>query len=205
MWPLQAVIGNGTKGTIYKHPVLLFVRPDNSTCPVCPLFLFPTSSPERADAASSPPGPLIFRGEASGKRAPSPLLSIAFNHPSDVYSALRPFFLRHPSSSPSSLLPSRLLPLGIASHRRPVRIFPFLSVSLSQLLFPPPPHHQLASRRLFPLAFPLCLKSVLVPFVLSEAAEANTLSRLLCASIIEGTVEACPGAVGGDYQEELQS
>lgn len=165
IWPLQAIIGYGTKGTIYCPSLCSWLTP----CPpLCCLYYRRTLL-----APCLPPlpiphfllsfllaflwsGPMLLpslylQSEASGKQALSPPLSITFNHP-DVYSALHPF--HRPSTSLSPSFCATRLPLqahyvsalnhSIAYHI-PTSFHFYLSLSNCFL------HHHLAS------AWRLCL------------------------------------------------
>lgn len=104
IWPLQAIIGYGTKGTIYCPSLCSCLTPSPALCclynrktllapclPLLPIphFLFPFlwAFPWRGPVLLLS---LYLESEASGKQALPPPLSITLNHP-DVYSALRPF------------------------------------------------------------------------------------------------------------------
>lgn len=118
--PLQAIIGYGTKATIYCPSTLqlfnthscslLLLLPGNSTCPLVAPSSY-SQLPLLLPLSMSLETPLLLlsfylESEASGKQALSPTLSITFNHP-HVYSALRLFHCSPASPSPS-LCPAQL-------------------------------------------------------------------------------------------------
>lgn len=138
--PLQAIIGYGTKATIYCPSTLqLFNTPscsvllllaENSTCPLfTPSFYspLPWEHVPGEDHCS-----LLSFYLASGKQAPCPPLSITFNHP-HVHSALRPF---HRPFLPPSFPPVFLSMLTTSQLLTTALLIRVLHLSISIYLFP---------------------------------------------------------------------
>lgn len=130
---------------------LLLVLPQNSTCPVyAPYSQLPLSIPWRGQLLLSS---LYLSSEASGKQAPSPPLSITFNH-LNAYSAFCPFRLP-PHFVPS---PAFLFTLAISQLQTTASLITVLhlSISICFQLFSSPPSCLCLMR--LPLTFPLCLR-----------------------------------------------